>query len=201
MSYPPDHKARTHERIVTSARRLFNARGFSDVSIDEIMEAAGLTRGGFYHHFKSKDDLYVEAVKEVMHHPPAPAWGLSFDPAAPAPTFARQMIEAYLSPHHLTDCDVQCPMVALPSDIARAGPQVRAAFEQVLGVMRDVILRGIGGRAQDERALAIAALCVGGMVLARTVNDPSFAEAIRNAALAAALELGGLQSPTTGDLS
>ena len=62
MPYRPDHKARTRARIVEAARRLFNRHGFEQVTIDQIMAAAGLTRGGFYHHFDSKDQLYAASV-------------------------------------------------------------------------------------------------------------------------------------------
>ena len=62
MPYPPEHKQAIRERIVTCARRLFNQRGFTEVSIDQIMADAGLTRGGFYNHFKAKEDLYAETL-------------------------------------------------------------------------------------------------------------------------------------------
>ncbi len=199
MPYTPEHRAETRKRIVESARKLFNTRGFSDVSIDDVMAGAGLTRGGFYHHFKTKDELFVEAVLEALHEPPAMKWpDVELDPAAPPPVCAQQMIEAYLSDAHLREKDSQCPMVAWPSDIARSGPDVRGAFEQLLQTMRDTFLRGIAGENRYERALAIASLCVGGTVLARTVNDQTLATAIREAARDAALTIGGFNgSPAT----
>jgi|SRR5690348_4583743 TetR/AcrR family transcriptional regulator, transcriptional repressor for nem operon len=66
MPYTPEHKARTRERIVESAQRLFNRHGFNGVSIDEIMADAGLTRGGFYNHFGTKDELYAEVVTYAL---------------------------------------------------------------------------------------------------------------------------------------
>src|SRR3954468_17018774 len=65
VPYPRDHKAKTRAKIVASARALFNRRGFDQVTIDQVMEHAGLTRGGFYHHFSSKEDLYAEAVSSI----------------------------------------------------------------------------------------------------------------------------------------
>lgn len=192
MPYTPEHRAETRKRIVESARKLFHTRGFSEVSIDEVMAGAGLTRGGFYHHFKTKDELFVEAVLEALHEPPALRWNdVELDPTAPPPVCARQMIEAYLSEAHLREKDSQCPMVAWPSDIARSGPDVRGAFEQLLQTMRDTFLRGLAGENRLERALAIASLCVGGTVLARTVNDQDLATAIREAARDMALRIGG----------
>lgn len=194
MPYPPEHREETRKRIVACARSLFNSRGFSEVSIDEIMAAAGLTRGGFYHHFTSKEQLYVEAIMEYARNPPAPGWsGVDFDPSTAAPVFARQLIDAYLSQHHLRDTQNQCPMIALPSDIGRAGRSTRAAFEALLLGMATYISRGIGDDPRAQRTLAITALCVGGMVLARTVEDDTFAESIRQAARAAALRIAGLE--------
>jgi TetR/AcrR family transcriptional regulator, transcriptional repressor for nem operon len=67
MPYSPKHKLDTREKILESARRLFNRKGFSEVSIDEVMENAGLTRGGFYRHFRDKDELYAEAPLVPLH--------------------------------------------------------------------------------------------------------------------------------------
>jgi len=66
MPYTPAHKAETRKKIVESARRLFNRHGFTGVSIDEIMADAGLTRGGFYNHFNTKEELYAEVVQQVL---------------------------------------------------------------------------------------------------------------------------------------
>ena len=63
MPYSASHKLETRQRILESARRLFNAKGFVDVSIDEVMDHAGLTHGGFYRHFRDKGELYAEAVR------------------------------------------------------------------------------------------------------------------------------------------
>ena len=68
MPYPPEHKKQTRERILRCAHQLFNRRGFTDVSIDEIMAAAGLTRGGFYHHFKTKEDLLLQIYAFMSKH-------------------------------------------------------------------------------------------------------------------------------------
>jgi AcrR family transcriptional regulator len=66
MPYSPEHKRDTREIIIENARRLFNKKGFSEVSIDEVMENVGLTRGGFYRHFRDKDELYTEAVRRFL---------------------------------------------------------------------------------------------------------------------------------------
>jgi TetR/AcrR family transcriptional regulator, transcriptional repressor for nem operon len=191
MPYAPEHKAQTRARIVECARRMFNRHGFEAVSIDQIMASAGLTRGGFYHHFANKDALYSEAVAGYAR---CNSGGLTF--AAPARQIVLQMVNAYLSRQHLEDVDRHCPMIALPSDVARAGPAVRRTYEMLLGGMVGLFERGVDPADGDARqaALAIAALCVGGMVLARTIEDGDLAAEIREAARLVALEVGGLSS-------
>jgi TetR/AcrR family transcriptional regulator, transcriptional repressor for nem operon len=188
MPYAPDHKEQTRARIVECARRMFNRRGFEAVSIDQIMTSAGLTRGGFYHHFANKEALYSEAIAGYVGCTQSAHFG------APARQIVLQMVNAYLSRAHLEDIDRHCPMIALPSDVARAGPVVRRTYEMLLGGMVDVFERGVDPTDGDPRqaALAIAALCVGGMVLARTIEDDALAAEIREAARLVALEVGGL---------
>ena len=115
MPYSQAHKARTRERIVESARHLFNRCGFAGVSIDEIMAEAGLTRGGFYNHFGAKEELYAEVVNEE-----AKRW--SGHEMMEGNT-ARDLIAAYLSQAHFDDRENCCPLMAFPSDVAgrRAG--------------------------------------------------------------------------------
>ncbi|HKT30369.1 TetR/AcrR family transcriptional regulator [Dyella sp.] len=198
MPLSAEHKQKTRQRIVECARELFNRRGFDDVSIDEIMQHAGLTRGGFYNHFKAKEDLYAEAVSTFMHFDPTGRWeGIRFDHTACGEAFARQIIEAYLSTAHLEAIENQCPMIALPSDTARAGPRVRQAYRCLVEHMANMLERGMdreADRGARQRSLAVTALCVGGMVLARTVDNPAFADEMRLAARNLALELIGSSS-------
>ncbi len=188
MPYAPEHKEQTRARIVESARRMFNRHGFEAVSIDQIMASAGLTRGGFYHHFANKEELYSEAIAGY-------AGCGSMDFAAPAGRVVLQLVNAYLSRQHLEDVDRHCPMIALPSDAARAGPTVRRTYETLLRGMVGLFEAGIEPADRDPRqaALAMATLCVGGMVLARTLEDDGLAEEIREAAHALALEVAGLE--------
>jgi TetR/AcrR family transcriptional regulator, transcriptional repressor for nem operon len=194
MPYAPEHKEQTRARIVECARRMFNRHGFEAVSIDQIMAGAGLTRGGFYHHFANKEELYSEAIAGYARCNPG---GLNF--AASARQIVLQMVNAYLSRQHLENVDGHCPMIALPSDVARAGPTVRRTYEGLLAGMIGVFERGVDPADGDARqaALAIAALCVGGMVLARTVEDSALAIEIREAARLLALEVSGLETTPT----
>jgi TetR/AcrR family transcriptional regulator, transcriptional repressor for nem operon len=189
MPYAPEHKEQTHARIVECARRMFNRHGFEAVSIDQIMASAGLTRGGFYHHFANKEALYSEAIASYTRCERA----VPVDFTASARQVVLQMIGAYLSHQHLENLDSHCPMIALPSDVARAGPVVRRTYQQLLAGMVARFERGIEPADCDARqaALAIAALCVGGMVLARTIDDADLAAEVREAARALALDVAG----------
>jgi TetR/AcrR family transcriptional regulator, transcriptional repressor for nem operon len=194
MPYPPEHRERTRKRIVRSAQGLFNRRGFAGVSIDDIMADAGLTRGGFYKYFEKKSELYAEAIALSMREPPVSRWpSVAVDFAAA--DAARQVIRAYLSREHFEDVAGSCPLVALPSDVARSDPTVRRVFEAVFKAMVDLFEQGLGGRGGRQRALAMAGMCVGGMVVARSLEDARLANALRAATAGVALQLGGWPAP------
>ncbi|HEX4597682.1 MAG TPA: TetR/AcrR family transcriptional regulator, partial [Burkholderiaceae bacterium] len=174
MPYPAEHKTETRERILKSARRLFNRSGFAAVTIDEIMADAGLTRGGFYNHFETKEELYAEAIRQFICDGPE-AWQRAYiDASAQGPELAKMIVDAYLSKEHFEDRDGSCPMIGLPSDAARAGEGVKAAYREVLQMMAGAFEANLRSeeRSARQRALALVALCVGGMVLSRAIDDP-----------------------------
>lgn len=188
MPYPLKHSQETRTRIVTSARKLFNRYGFDGVTIGHIMKDAGLTHGGFYRHFESKSDLYAEVLDCFFTNPEwACGWeGMEeFDETA---EMAPQIIRAYLSNAHLDDVENACPMVALPSDVARASDNAKRAYRAAFEGMVAILEQGAASRAS---ALAITALCVGGMVIARASDDRALGDELRQAAMRVALELGG----------
>ncbi len=185
MPYSSDHKAAVRKRIVEHARILFNRKGFAEVSIDDIMAEVGLTRGGFYNHFRNKDELYAEAVASFLGGR-GKAWRdeAGVEPENGGPETVRAMIDSYLSPEHLGDLDGQCPMIALPSDVARSTPETRAAFGKLLTAMVWLFENNLPEEqeAGHDSALALSALCVGGMVLSRTLDDADMADDVRRAA-------------------
>ncbi|MEM9524849.1 MAG: TetR/AcrR family transcriptional regulator [Pseudomonadota bacterium] len=195
MPYSSAHKAEVRKRIVEHARVLFNRNGFSEVSIDQIMAGVGLTRGGFYNHFRNKDELYAEAVASFLNGR-GKTWrdDAGIDPENGGPDTVRAMIDSYLSSRHLGDLDGQCPMIALPSDAARATPEVRAAYRTLLHAMSWLFEHNLPENTQDRSrtALALTALCVGGMVLSRTIDDPALADGVKTAARDFAITLAGL---------
>jgi len=192
MPYTAEHKARTRAKIIESARVMFNRHGFEQVSIDEIMQHVGLTRGGFYNHFKSKDELYAEAVRSFTRcNPFAEKQARSRGPRPPPARLARLLVDMYLSDEALANVDQHCPLIALPSDVARAGFEPRAAYTTVVEHMAEVFREAFPpGRADAGRkALLIVSLCVGGMVIARTTEDPSLRKTLRAEARKEALAL------------
>jgi AcrR family transcriptional regulator len=193
MPYPPGHRDATRATIVRAARRLFNRFGFDGVSVDQIMAEAGLTHGGFYRHFDSKSDLYAEALACFFTDP---GWdsnweGIEIDRTAA--DIGPRIIRAYLSRQHFEDVDNSCPMVALPSDVARSGQNAKRAYETVFQAMVDILQGGSLAHRHPRRkvALAIAALCVGGMVVARASDNRALADEVRDACTEVALGLGG----------
>src|SRR5882672_9418060 len=137
MPYSPQHKRDTREKILESARRLFNRKGFSGVSIEEIMSDAGLTHGGFYRHFSGKDELYAAAVRQFLCRKAPEAWqSQRRDPRAvakkaPKPR-AQRIVDDYFSREHFDDRDGCCPLIGMASDVQRGGEAVKAAYQEVV---------------------------------------------------------------------
>lgn len=191
MPYSTEHKERTRARIIDSARRLFNRAGFEQVSIDRIMANAGLTRGGFYNHFASKDELYSAAVAVYATCNPFAAKAANARRPIDDPRkLARMLVDLYLSDEVLDDIDKHCPLYALPADVARAGSSPQNAYTDLIRGMAHVYRTALAGaRDAERRAQTIVSLCVGGMVLARTTNDPHLRTSLRSAARHQALAL------------
>lgn len=193
MPYPVGHRAAVRKRIIASARKLFNRHGFECASVSQIMAGAGLTHGVFYRYFRSKSDLYTEVLGCFFTDPEwSNCWeGVHVDLSST--DVGRQVVRAYLSRQHYEDVENSCPMIALPSDVARSGIRAKRAFETVFKAMVSVLERSLSKKDRKPRATAqsIAALAIGGMVLARTMVDRALADELRSACTAVALELGG----------
>ena len=193
MPYPAGHRSKTKKGIIDSARRLFNRYGFENVSLQQIMAGVGLTHGGFYSYFKSKSDLYVEVLGCFFTDP---GWkncweGVHVDLSST--DVGPQVVRAYLSRQHFEDIENSCPMVALPTDVARSDASAKRAFETVFRAMVSVLERSLRdkNRSRRIRAQGIAAMCVGGMVVARTMVDRALADELRDACIVMAHKLGG----------
>lgn len=192
MPYSAEHKDKTRAKVIETARILFNRHGFQKVTIDMVMTEAGLTRGGFYNHFKNKEELFSEAVSSFLMGRGA-KWreDAGIDLVDLKPEMAQHMIDAYLSEKHLGDLDGQCPMIALPSDVARADTATQESFQRLLEAMVWLFETNMQPQSESSKqdAQAIAALCIGGMVLAKALPDSGLAERIRASAHSTATEL------------
>lgn len=192
MRYPPDQRAKTRARILSAAADLLRGRGIDGTGIDQVMAAAGLTPGGFYTHFRSKEALIESAILaaaekarlrwyEPLDHLRGRAW-------------ASRLIRTYLSQAHTDDRAGGCILPSLAVDVARATPASRRQFSRRLRGLFDHVAERIAQDAPAERSAIISAiaLCVGGVVLARAVPERRFAREILSASRAGAAELLGL---------
>jgi TetR/AcrR family transcriptional repressor of nem operon len=154
MAYSINHKARTKQRILKAASQLFSAKGYDGTSIDEIMRACGLTRGGFYAHFSSKGQLYRDAL---VHGDSVDAvLGEYLGTALPA--------SAKLSP----------AFAFLAVDVASKTPEVRAAFTDAFTSISEKLLchSSASARSAESCSLSTAALIVGALAVANTTDNP-----------------------------
>jgi len=193
MPYPAGHRHEVRKNIVHSARRLFNRHGFDRVSLKQIMAGAGLTHGGFYNYFESKSDLYVEVLGCFFTDPEWKNCWEGVEVNLSSGEVGPQVVRAYLSRQHFEDVENSCPMTALPTDVARGSASTKRAFETVFRAMVSVLERSTAQNAspRHDQAQAMAALCVGGMVVARALADRAYADELRDACMGIALELGG----------
>jgi TetR/AcrR family transcriptional repressor of nem operon len=192
MPYPAGHRKATRKRIIDSARKLFNQHGFENVSVKQIMAGAGMTHGAFYQYFENKSALYSEVLSCFLTDPNwGPRWeGVTVD--LKAADAGAQIIRAYLSRQHFEDVENSCPMVALPTDVRRSSSVVKTAFEIVFSTMVGLLELSASsqeGRTRRQKAHAIAALCVGGLIVSRALHDVGLADDLREASMAVALGL------------
>src|SRR5262249_45029735 len=165
MPWPDDHKSRTRARIVAAAAAAVRSEGVDRVGVADVMARAGLTHGGFYAHFSSKEDLLTEALEYASDPTPI---GLAESLTSP-PEGAKlhALVDAYLSPQHAAHPERGCPVAALGPDVARAGGAMQRNFARKIRERLDWI-RGLlphGGRLKggEEQAIGTLACMVGGL--------------------------------------
>jgi AcrR family transcriptional regulator len=180
----PSRKEATHERIVEAAARAIRRSGYDGTGVADIMKDAGLTHGGFYAHFASREAMLAEAADRAGAESVATLAGIAA--AAPPPRALQSLVQAYLSKAHVQDAETGCPVVALGSEMPRQTPEVRRAATRRIKEMVDLVGRqspAWGQPGAHERALATVATMVGALLLARAVDDPRLSDALREAAL------------------
>lgn len=176
MPWPSTRRAESRDRILFSAERLFTQSGFDQVSIDQVMQDAGMTRGAFYAHFRSKQELYSEAILSA-------AWRMG----AQHPTDVETLIRHYLSPGHLGQESGSCPLAFLVSDIGQRDQPIRDSYTQVFSALA-AKFSGAPDAKPDEAALRAVVLMVGGVAIARALSDPVLASEVLAACREGAIE-------------
>ncbi|HWK97356.1 MAG TPA: TetR/AcrR family transcriptional regulator [Pseudolabrys sp.] len=167
-------------RIVAVAGSLLREKGFDGIGVADIMKAADLTHGGFYGHFKSKDELAALACGEALTRSAA-RWSEVRDNAGTDPF--KAMVAHYLSPRQFDGTGRGCALVALGAEAPRQPKAVREVFRDGLAKLLDVLMSALPGTkaARRKKSLAVMAELVGAGVLARAVDDPVLAEEILDA--------------------
>lgn len=187
MRYSEEHKAETRARILKAAASRFREDGIEGASLPEVMKDAGLTVGGFYRHFESKDDLFRAAMEQSLAETLA-----SFadgDPSVQGEDWARAVARVYLSMAHRDNTRNGCPIPALAADVSRAGEAIREQSEANLKQLAEAVAKRLGEDAPRE-AWALLATLVGGLTLSRMVEDPDTAQSILRAAREGAARCG-----------
>jgi TetR/AcrR family transcriptional repressor of nem operon len=178
MKVSREQVALNRERIVETAAKLFREKGYDGIGVADLMKGAGLTHGGFYGHFDSKEALLAEACSKSLDNS-VERWRQA---AQLPPEAALQKIAGdYLTPKHRDNPGKGCPVTALGPDIARLGPAVRSAMTD--GARRQMeILAGLmpGADAAESRQKALAAYAgmVGAIMLSRAIDDPALSEEV-----------------------
>jgi TetR/AcrR family transcriptional regulator, transcriptional repressor for nem operon len=174
----------THERIVEVAARAIRRSGYNGTGVADIMKEAGLTHGGFYAHFASREAMLAEAADRAGAEAVAVAANVAA--SVPPEQALQAMMHAYLSKEHLEGTETGCPIAALGSEMPRQAPEVRRAATRRIKEMIDLVARQSpdwGQPGAHEHALVTVAAMVGTLLLARAVDDPKLSDALREAAL------------------
>jgi len=181
---PTRSKEATHERIVDAAARAIRRSGYSGTGVADIMKDAGLTHGGFYAHFASREAMLAEAADRAGSESVAIMERIVA--TSPPEKALSAMMQTYLSKAHVEGIELGCAVAALGSEMPRQAPEVRRAATRRIKEMIDLVARQSpdwGKPGAHERALFTVASMVGTLVLARAVDDPKLSDSLRKATL------------------
>jgi TetR/AcrR family transcriptional regulator, transcriptional repressor for nem operon len=173
MRYSLEHKARNHEKILSVAARSFREHGGDTSGIGTVMKKVGLTKGGFYRHFKSKDDLFVEAVARALDEMGRGTAEVAR--SAPEGRVLHAIIERYLSAAHANSPGAGCVLSALGPELARKPLSVRKRIEALLDAYRERLLPFMPGHTREEKLAKCRLLfpsMAGVLMMARVISDP-----------------------------
>lgn len=187
MTNPPSRKAISHERIVAVAARAIRRGGFHGVGVADIMKEAGLTHGGFYAHFRSRDALLAEALERAARDTAARVRDGVAQRQGRGASPLRALVEAYLSDRHLAEIETGCAVAALASEMPRQAAEVREAAAQRVRDMLALVRSALPADAPAQSAAAVVSQMVGALQMARALGDNGegreFLKAARNSLL------------------
>ena len=172
MRYRPGHKGEIHQKIVRDASRRVRAEGLTGAAVSTVMRDTGLTHGGFYKHFGTKDDLLVESLSEAFREI-AGRLAEAGEQSKPG-TAWKAIVKTYLSPEHCDHPECGCPVAALGPELARASKLMKAPIDEELTRYKSQMLRLMPGRrtADKERAFfTIFSTLIGAVTIARLIPD------------------------------
>jgi TetR/AcrR family transcriptional repressor of nem operon len=182
MRYSREHKLETHARIVKKASERLREKGAHGIGVADLMKDAGLTHGGFYAHFDSREALVIEAFADAMDRS-TERWRKLGEQTPPDKRLST-IVNAYLTPVHRDDPGHGCAIPTLGAEIARENPRTRKAFAAKLEQMIDVLAEQIPGlprKAARKQAMATIATMMGTLVMARVAGNSEFSDEILEA--------------------
>jgi AcrR family transcriptional regulator len=177
------NKAETHERIVRAAAKAIRREGYAGTSVAEVMKDAGLTHGGFYAHFPSREAMLAEALDQAGSESLESLFGsAAVKVAADNSSPLEAMLASYLSDRHVSATETGCTIAGLGSETRRQSPTIKKVATRRLREFAKLIERQTAGTEHPPEALAVLSAMVGALVIARTVDDPELAKQVRAAA-------------------
>ena len=179
MRYRPEHKLETHQKIVKDAALRVRAEGIAGAAVSTVMRDAGLTHGGFYKHFESKDDLLLESLGEAFRDIAERLARAAEE--APAGTAWKALVKVYLSPDHCDHAEMGCPVAALAPELARVDEAMKPRIAEELVKYKSRVLPFMPGRraSDKERAFfAIFSTMIGAIQIARLLPDLAMREKV-----------------------
>jgi TetR/AcrR family transcriptional regulator, transcriptional repressor for nem operon len=174
MRYEPDHKKQTRDRIVRNAARKFRAEGLNGPGVAGVMKASGLTVGGFYKHFRSKDELLADAIAQAFSDSSEKIRSL-LQNVSPGDRW-KEIVRWYLSPAHCDHPDTGCPVAALAPEIARAKVTVRKRIAgQMEGLKEQWVefMPGVTPTEREQNFFLIFSAIAGAVTIARLLTEPA----------------------------
>jgi TetR/AcrR family transcriptional repressor of nem operon len=189
MRYSKEHKQETHERIVKKASVRLREKGAHGIGVADLMKEAGLTHGGFYAHFDSREALVIEAFAYAMDRG-TERWRMLAEQTPPDQRLAT-IVDSYLTPVHRDDPGRGCAIPTLGAEIARESPKTRKAFAAKLEQMIDMLaaqIPDVPRKAARKQATAAIATMMGTLVMARVAGNGDFSDEILGAGRDAVLD-------------